>query len=66
MSKVRKHYTRNKSCCNAAELNIGSNLRCPCCGYMATRLSPQMLEDLHRERLRQTTALSWKGFGKTK
>lgn len=44
-----KHYEATKTCCDAVELNIGSDLRCPCCGYMASKLNPQMLEDMYRE-----------------
>lgn len=47
---VRRGYADRKQCCNAHELSIASNLRCPCCGGLASKLSPQMLEDLHREK----------------
>lgn len=47
-TQVKEWYERRKTCCNAKFLRLDADQRCPCCGYLAQKLNPQMLEDLHR------------------
>jgi len=47
---TKTHYADQKTCCDAGKLSLSASLRCPCCGYLATKFNPQMLSDIHRAK----------------